>query len=279
MRDEQFESIMDAWADRETASAPAMRPTAEMYRMVQAERKPSLPSLLFSRRAVLATAAASLVLLVVLYVGVYDPFMLFHPPPDREAVALRAGFPSEKGLVVRPTVVPPHRGQKKGAAFFEQLLFQFQQPESRYVIAADVRGPREESIVLTSADNYHLVLEPASENHVYVFQLTSADSLVQLFPNEGYHSAHNPLRQGQTYCLPAEPNWFYLSEGKGEQRLYIVASTRPLPELESLYAAYSQAKRAPEKQECLSGLLNALEGIEQTEGGEAVSWVFAFQHR
>jgi len=280
MREEQFERTMDAWAERETASAPAMRPTAEMYRMVQARVKPGFLSLLLARRAVLTTAAVSLALLAVLYVWVYDPFTLFRPPHQEvTAVAMRAGFPSQKGLVVRPTMAPARRGSEEPGIFFEQLWFQFQQPDSRFVVAMDVRGPQEESIVLTSADNYRLVLEPATDGYAYVFQLTSAGGLVQLLPNGGDQLTHDPLRRGQAYYLPAEPQWFYLGEGKGEESLYIIASLESLPELDSLYASYKQATSAREKQELLSSLLEALHAIEQIGHGETAAWLFEFRHR
>jgi hypothetical protein len=271
---------MEAWADCETASAPAMYPTAEMYRMVQARRRRGLPFLLPTHRVALATAAASLAFLALLCVRIVDPLGLF-PPPVRHVtvVALRAGFPSEKGIVERPTVGPARNGPKGQVAFFERLSFQFQQSDSRFVIAVDVRGPQEESIVLTSADNYRLVLEPTDDGCVYVFQLTSSDSLVQLFPNEAYHPARNPLLQGQTYYLPAEPNWFYLGEGAGEERLHIIAAHEPVPELERLYASYSQATGTRERQRLRSSLLEVLHSMERIRDGETAGWVFAFQHR
>jgi len=225
VRDEEFENTMDTWADHETESAPGMHPTAEMYRMVQAKRKKSLLFVLLSRRAILGTAVASLMVLAILYTGLFDPSTLFNPPPAQQVtvVAMREGFAAEKGGMVIRTVVPSHRGLKKGLLFFQQLLFQFQKQDSRSVVGVDPRGPHEEAITLTAADNYRLFLEPAHECYVYVFQLTSADALAKLFPNETYTSVKNPLRQGQTYYLPSKPNWFYLGESKGQERLYVIA--------------------------------------------------------
>ena len=280
MKEQKLERTIESWAEHEIRSAPELRPTEEMYRLVEAGTKPPFWSAFMSRRAVLGTAVVSLVLLACLYVGLYDPFMLFHQPPSQEVavVAMRGGFPSGKSVVVQPTAGPARRGPKGQAIFFEQLVFQFQSPDSS-AVAVDMRAPREESIVLTPSDNYRLAWEPARDSHVYVFQLTAAGVLARLFPNRSYTSARSPLRQGQIDYLPAEPNWFYLSEGQGEERLYVVASTRQLPELEEMYATYQQVRDTPQAEQVLSRLLKAFEIIQQTQSGEIAAWVFAFQHR
>jgi hypothetical protein len=280
MRDDDFERTMDAWAHHEASSAPQLRPTAEMYRMVEARRRPSLLSILLSRRAMLATAVASVMVLAIVYRGLIYP-SIFPPQPPAQLVAyvgLREGFTYEKGVTIVGPAVPPRRGPKKRADLIEELLFEFQMPGSPYVIQADVRAELDEIIALTSADNYRLALEPARDAFVYVFQLTSAEALVKLFPNKTYHSAQNPLQQGEMVHLPLEPNWFYLNEEKGVERLYIAASSQPLRNVEALYARYSKASSESKQQEALASLLEGLETIEQTHPDEAVGWVYAFYH-
>ncbi len=87
------------------------------------------------------------------------------------------------------------------------------------------------------------------------------------------------LQQGQTYHLPSKPNWFYLGENKGQERLYIVASTQPIPHLGDLYTQHHQADDGPSKQETLSSLLKELETVEEAHSEKAVGWVFTFEHR
>ncbi len=280
MRDEKFERTMEAWAKHETLSAPEMRPTVEMYDMVEAKRKPGLLATLLSRRIVWATAVASLMVLAVLYVRFYDPFMLSAPPPGQEAayVGLRAGFAAQKGGTVISTAVPSRSGPKKAPAILAQLLLQFQEPNSPSVQAVDLQNPPHQAVTLTSADNYRLVLEPVKDGYVYAFQSTPSGVLVKLFPNETYHPAQNPVRQGQLYYLPSEPNWFYLGQGKGEERLYIVASAEPLPELEEGHSEYSAADEGPRKQRLLSTLVEALETFQITPTGTAAGWAFSIDH-
>ena len=281
MRDEKFEKTMEAWAKHETLSAPEMRPTAEMYRMVEARRKPGILTILFSRRAVWATAVTSLMVLMVLYVRLYDPFRLFAPPPVQEVayVGLRAGFAAQKGVIVIGTSVPSRGGPKKAPPILARLVLQSQEPDSPFVQALDLQNPPDQAVTLTSADNYRLVLEPVKDGYVYVFQFTSSGVLVKLFPNETYNPAQNPVRQGQSHYLPSQPNWFYLGQEKGEERLYIVASTEPLPQLEEGHSQYSAADEGSRKQQLLSRLLEALETIQDTHADTAAGWVFSFHHR
>jgi hypothetical protein len=281
MRDEDFEKVMDTWADREAESAPEMRPTADMYRMVQAKRERGPVFFLGSRWAAVGTAMAGLVMLVVVYAVLFHPSIFPRVPSGQEVafVGQREGFASEKGVIMEEPGVPPRKGPKKGPIAFEQLVFHFQERDSRFVQGIDLQAPWDETLALTSADNYRLLLEPIGDRYVYVFQLTSTGVLVELFPNETYSSAQNPLRQGQTYYLPPEPNWFYLGQDEGEERLYVIASAQPMQGLEDLYTQYDQANDGADKQQALSTLLSALEIVEEDHPEEAAGWVFAFDHR
>jgi hypothetical protein len=202
--------------------------------------------------------------------------------PSGQKVALvgqREGFAAEKGAIVKEPAEPPSKGRGEGSIFFRQLMFHFQRQDSRFVEGINLQVPQKETIALTFADNYRLLLEPARDCYVYVFQLTSSNILVKFFPNETYSPVQNPLRRGQTHHLPSEPNWFYLGEDKGKERLYFTASAQPIQDLEGLYAQYSQADDEPNRQELLSSLLEKLDAIEETHGEEAAGWVFVFNHQ
>jgi hypothetical protein len=257
-----------------------MRPTADMYRMVQARQKRKPFSLVFSRWAMAGTAIASLVALAILYAVLFRPSTL-SDLPSGQAVALvgqREGFGSEKGVVVKEPS-SPGKGPKKGPAVLSQLVFYFQKQDSRFVQGIDLKVPQAETITLTSADNYHLSLEPAEDCYAFIFQLTSSGILVKLFPNETHSPLQNPLQQGRVYRLPSDPNWFYLGENKGQERLYVVALAQPIQDLEDLYAQYEQADDESDEQETLSILLDRLKDIQETHPEKGVVWVFVFGHQ
>jgi hypothetical protein len=278
MKDQDFDQAMDAWADHETEAAPEMRPTADMYRMVRTKQKRPVP-FFYSRWAAVGAAVVGLMVFAVLYTA------LFLKVPSGREVALvgqRAGFASERGVVVRGTP-PPRKGSKGEPVPFERLMFHFQRQGSQLVEGLDLQVPQEEMISLASADNYRLLLEPAQDRCVYIFQLTSSGILVKLFPNGTYSSVQNPLQQGRTVHLPSEPNWFYLDETvaslAGEERLYIVASAQPMPDLDDLYAQYVQADDESNRQALLSSLLEKIATIEETPSEAVAGWVFVFDRR
>ena len=280
MREDDFEKTMEAWAGHEIGAAPEMRPTADMYRLLQARQKEKSVSLASPRWALAGAAIAGLLVLALLYGVFFRAPSPFEPPPGQQValVGQREGSPAGKGGVVKETVAP-RRGEKGGSAFLTELMFQFQKQDSQYVEGIDLLSPQGETVSLTGDDNYRLRLGPAGDRHVYIFQQTLAGVLVQLFPNDTYSSAQNPLQQGETYYLPAEPSWFYLDADSGEERLYVVAAAQPLPELEDLYARYSQAEDRRDKPEMLASLLEKLETVEATFPGQAQGWVFVFQQK
>jgi RNA polymerase sigma factor (sigma-70 family) len=105
-----------------------------------------------------------------------------------------------------------------------------------------------------------------------VFLLTPAQALVQLIPDPVYSPSKNPLRAGQEYYLPAEPNWFYPTGDMGQGYLYVVASPLSLQGLEDAYTRYSQAEDGIQKQELLTCLFDTLESSRN-------AWMFAFDYR
>jgi len=272
MTDRDFEKLMDTWADQEAASAPQLRPTAAMYRMVRArgKRKPLLR--LSLRWAALGAAVVCLLVVAVTLTVVRLP------SDGIAAVGLREGFASERGIIIRGPAATPGKGPRRGPLFFGELMFQFHRPGSEFVEGVDLRIARQEAVALTSADNYRLFLEPAQDCYVYLFQRTASDALVRLFPDETYGPLQNPLRQGQPYYVPAEPHWFYLEGKPGDEHLYVVASTQPLQDLEGLYARYSQADES-DRREILSRLLEMLETAAEAHGEGSAGWAFAFQHQ
>jgi len=273
MRDQDFEKIMEAWAEHETASAPDLHPTADLYRMVRArqKRRPIFPA--FSPRVTLAAAAVSLTLFVVATILLFQPSMRSDLPSVQRValVGQREGFVAESDVVVRGATIVSYNEKNRTGPPAVQLLLHLQRRDTRFIEAINLLAPPKETITLTSADNYRLLLAPGRDGYVYIFQLTSSNTLVKLFPNRVYGAARNPLQRGRIYYLPSKPNWFYLGPESGEERLYVVASPGPLSDLEDLYARYSQADSETVEQEILFSLLQQLETAPD-------GWVFIFDH-
>ena len=260
-----FEKTMDAWADHETASAPEMSPTPEMYRMVRARRgKPS--ALTYRRWAALGAAVATLFIVVVL-----SAVLLNRRGGVQSAyVKQREGFGDKKGAVVVAT--PRGKGPQRGPVCLGQLAFQYQRAGSSVIEAIDLLAPSPGTVALTSEDNYRLRLEPLRACYAYVFQQTPTGDLVRLSPDEAFDAFHNPLAREQVVFMPSDPNWLYVEGPTGLHRLYVVASTNPVTALSDIYATYVQA-RGSQKAQALADLVDAL----NTQGTER--WTFTFELR
>jgi hypothetical protein len=278
MNDRELEKTMDTWAAQEMASAPDMRPTAEMVRLVRAKRKRKDISPSRVRWAIAALAVTALAAL--LYVAIFRPAFLFHRPVTGQLahVGQRAGFGEEKSVVVRTPTPQGKGGSEKGSAFFAQFMLELDRAEASQVVGIDLRAVQKETISLTSADNYRLLLDPAQMCYLYVFQYISSGVLVQLFPGETYSVVQNPLSPGQQVYLPSEPNWLYVSGDEGRDRLYVIASAQRQHDLETMHTQYLQADDMPSKQKALDSLLGGLDVAGTALSREVSKWLIVLDH-
>jgi len=277
MKDQDFEKTMETWLDHEIKSATALRPKPALYRMVEARQKRPLLPFLSMRWG---TAGAAIVgLLVTLVALLRFPTLLSIPTsPTEVAVALREGFPAEKMFAIEPTA-PIRKGPEKGAEAFRQLRFEFQKPTIPFIKDIDLSAPSESVITITADDNYRLFLEPAEMHYIYVFQRTASDEFVQLFPNAAYTPLENPLEQGQAFYLPSPPNWLYLDDVEGTSRIYIIASTQPMADLDSYSTQYNQEQDKDRQQAIRSSLRDRLEALADTSSDQTFVRIFDFNHQ
>jgi len=136
----------------------------------------------------------------------------------------------------------------------------------------------DESIILSSEDNYRLLIELTQDYYVYIYQSDAKNELMKLFPNEMYSPVQNPLKGGLIHYLPTERNWFYLAENAGEETIYIAAFLQPKHDWDELYSGYTGTDNAQEKQEILSRLLDEFASIEKMQSEGAFIYIFMFNN-
>jgi hypothetical protein len=275
MKDEAFERTMEEWAEQEQAAVPSMRPTHEMYRMVEAKQKRGgLFSAGLPRWARVAVTVASVLLAALAYSQLYLPSPVVSPAVA--VVRVREAFPSDKGPVITPPPTARYGAPKRELPLLDALDLQYCSSGVAGITALDLRQPTADATVLAATDSYRLALQPARDSYVYVYQQSSSSRVEQLFPNDAYILATNPLREGETYYLPSPPGGFHVEAQAGEQRLYVVAATDPLPELLLAYESYAEAADQRARQRALAALLEALDGIEEAYPDQAGRWAFGF---
>jgi len=231
MNSEQFDHIMERWAEHDTQAAPALRPTPAVYQHLVAHRQ------VFRSRVAWRWAAAGAAVALVTGLLVSHPYVFRTslPKGGPPIVDLRRGFEAEKGGLAGPV---PGRGPGRGPKgkmsdaerAFGQLLLEHQARTSRVVQSIDLRLAELPSLALGADDNYRLVLAPSLDSYVYVFQTSPDNRLIRLFPERRFTPAVNPLRAGATTIVPAAPDWFHLGATRSKDRLFILLSPQPRPD-------------------------------------------------
>jgi hypothetical protein len=279
MDEEKFKQVMDKWASHEMKAAPDIHPTAEVYqKLKEREKKPAFSAISWPVRWAAAGIAAAVIIL----------FIVLQPSQERgPLVGLRKGFigakteGGEKAQAFDELRVPREeeapiiakapqtaakalaKREKKHQIVVEQSVFQYQHAETQTIEELDIRGLQDKVITLSSEDNYRLVFKLSREQYVSIYQTVDSQNLMRLFPNPEYQSAQNPLQPGQTYIFPPPPNWYYVQGHEGEIIIYVVASDRPKPEWDDLYARYQDTEKKTKKKEILLTLTDTFNSIQE----------------
>jgi serine/threonine protein kinase len=84
-------------------------------------------------------------------------------------------------------------------------------------------------------ENFAVVANAEETIYLYIWQTDSSGRVFRLFPNVGLNPQGNPVPAHRLVWLPSLKNkkqWFHLDFSPGEEEIVMVASARPLPELE-----------------------------------------------
>ncbi len=283
MDDERYEEVMDAWTARECRTAPDLRPTEEMRRMVEARRRrgrilgpPGIQRWLRLGAAAACLMACAWILRLAMDAGT-EPTGL----PGGSHVASRTWRPPKGGLRVEGPAPgsPAGRGPKKGGLPFTDLLLQVHRGGSAILSGVDLRFPSDEEVSIEPADDYRLFLRPSRELHVHVYQVSGDGGLARLFPGEPPAIDPNPLPAGALRAVPAEPEWFHLERRAGEERLVVVASPRPLGELGARWEERRLAQDPRRREELAGRVLERIESLREATDAGAVVVEFALNRR
>lgn len=164
-------------------------------------------------------------------------------------------------------------------AVSERIEFQYQPKGSEVIEGVDMSLPKDETISLSSEDNYRLRLQLPQKRYVYVYQVGAAKQIVRLFPNIEYNPSQNPLEAGKTIIIPVPPNWFYVGKDAGEVLIYVVTSAEPLQEWDDKYVGYTRSENKAERNEFAAGLLDQIEQDKRKPGDQISVKVFRFDVR
>ncbi len=107
-------------------------------------------------------------------------------------------------------------------------------------------GVAADGTVLRSGDQFQVRFTPASDCWVYILLVGSGGGCDTLFPYKGVRLG-NRCTGGVPYTVPdpgpeGAGRWFFLDETPGVERLYVVASYEPMPDLGAVLKAMAAGR-------------------------------------
>jgi len=252
MEQDNFDRRMEDWAANETEAAPELRPTAEMYRLVESKKSQVQKSWFQSRWV--ATAGVALTALVVLIIAgliISERTTWFGPTPVQQIAFVE----QRKGPGVHPE--SPDKGKGRGDQSFQQLSLQVYRGAAGPMGTFDLRIPQQKPIAISAKDDFRLLIQPAQPRYLYIYLVSPDNDYQVLHPENEF----NPLHPIITTLLPTPPNWFYISGKSGSYRLLMITATRAIPELDELYNQYLQRSAGPDSETTQRALSEYLESL------------------
>lgn len=88
------------------------------------------------------------------------------------------------------------------------------------------------SKTFAEGDQIRLVVEPNTDGYIYIFHTEDGRNPQMLFPDVRLGRGDNAVRAHVLYQVPSDPrDWFRFDANPATERLYIVVSRRPLPDV------------------------------------------------
>jgi hypothetical protein len=277
---DDFDHLMEQWVDRETRSAPDLRPSPEMYKLVESTSGTKGIRPLRTGWKPIAIASASLVALVILSLLVTRPPIFFDRQSELAVAYLdvQSGPDTDKGVIILGPQ-SPEKGGRTGPGekqLFDQIVLQTYLPGAMAIESYDLRYPLQAQPVLTTDHLHRLQIESKSEQYLYIYHINPLGEPGQLFPNPVYCPTGNPVPGGEQLTIPDEPDWFSMMDGVGEHSIVLVASPHAITQLDDLFMAFLQSKQGLERESALTAFSDYLEILLTQPGGEIQAWVYPF---
>ena len=119
----------------------------------------------------------------------------------------------------------------------------------RYSILKEARGAApievDPDTVFRSGYRIRLGIQTNSDAYLYVVAQGSSGNWTVLFPTPDVAGGDNLVRRGARSEIPSG-HWFAFDEQAGEEKLFLVLSRQPEPDLEKLIYAVQEGPRRPE---------------------------------
>jgi hypothetical protein len=251
MPEDNFDKRMEDWTAGEIEAAPELRPTSEMYSLVESKGRRVRILWFQPHKMAAGMALAALLLLVIGGLILDDPAAWFRPAPVHQIAFVEQRMGSD----IHPET--PGKGKGRGNQSFQQLTLQVNRGAAGPIESFDLLNPITIPIDLTTSDDFRLQIQPTQTRNLYLFLVNPNNGYLALHPEKGFI----PLHPEVATLLPSRPNWFYLSGESGAYHLLLITATHAVPELDELYNQYVQRSTGPDFESAQLALSEYLESI------------------
>lgn len=118
----------------------------------------------------------------------------------------------------------------------------------RYSLLKQVRDNQVEEVdpdaIFHSGDRIRLRIESNDSGYLYVVQHGSSGRWTLLFPSEETPGGRNTIEKGDRHELPPGDVWFAFDKNPGIEKIFLVLSRKPQPDLEKLIPSSGPGKPA-----------------------------------
>ena len=173
---------------------------------------------------------------------------LFYAAPVQTVAAKKA--PGKKARPAgRPERPPqaeglPHKGEAQGEAQVIRAVASGVRLGLRYTVLKRVEGemaPVAPDSTFRAGDRIQISVEANDNGYLYIVHQGSSGTWKPLFPSAEIEDGNNRVEKGRTYIMPPGSR-FYFDEQAGEEKLFLILSRQPEPDLEQII--YSLQKTA-----------------------------------
>ena len=116
--------------------------------------------------------------------------------------------------------------------------------------------------VLTAKDGYAIEFKFLNRLYINICQIDSTGKLSRIFPNPKYALANNPVKGSTFYRVPKHNNWFNLDNAVGQETVILMASRKPLKDIENRF------RKAHQSSDSFRGLAAIATDPEQPDTGQ-----------
>jgi hypothetical protein len=255
MREKYFQAILQNWFRAELDSLPEIKPTAEFYELLQQKTKQQVTFLQKSRWFI---GAAAMIMVIIISLTNFQ--QIFYP---RQVVIPKLNTRKEVAKAKKPEIMlersfKMHKDIGSPLETADKILLQLHKEELNYAIDMDVTQSQDSYPVLSSNDNYRLMLNLKEPAYLYIFQINSENQPIKLFPDPE-RGLRNPLKAEQVHYCPSEDEWYYLDENPGLETIYVCLSAEEMSAVDKMFGNFYQKSSGSKRKEILQQLITELE--------------------